>query len=72
MAPYRLVSFARGEFQDALKYLKPRVCIRRDDVSAEKPLLYTCGIGGSQFATEIRDTFDIRYVKFPGGNSLFD
>ena len=58
--PLRCVNFSRTEFDKALAYLKPRVCIRRDNPD-DSPSVFTTGVGGAQFAKEIQKTFDIKY-----------
>ena len=57
--PVRLVNFAREEMELSFGYLKERMFIRRASAD-DKPLVYTTGIGGSQFMKRIQDEFNVR------------
>ena len=56
------MNFAREEIKEAMPYIQERTYIKRnspDDV----PLIYTTGIGGSQFLREIREIFNVEYAS---------
>ena len=56
--PVRLVNFAREEMNLAFDYLKERMFIRRKSPD-DKPVVYTTGIGGSQYMKQIKDEFRV-------------
>ena len=56
--PVRLVNFAREEMHLAFDYLKERMFIRRKSPD-DKPVVYTTGIGGSQYMKQIKDEFRV-------------
>ena len=59
LAKLRLVRFVRNELDEAMKYVKERVYLPRngDDVT---PMIYTCGLGGSEYAENLRVFFNIQ------------
>ena len=54
----RLVNFARKEMHLSFDYLKERMFIRRKSPD-DRPLIYTTGIGGSQYMKQIKDEFSV-------------
>lgn len=60
---FRGSCFPRTDLSSCLQFLKThaRIASAKGD---ERPLVYTCGLGGSQFADEIRQTLDIKSVYF--------
>ena len=54
----RLVNFAVEETNLAFDYLKERMFIRRKSPD-DRPVIYTTGIGGSQYMKQIRDEFRV-------------
>ena len=59
LAKLRLVRFVRNELDKAMEYVKERVYLPRngDDVT---PMIYTCGLGGSEYAENLREFFNIQ------------
>ena len=56
--PVRLVNFAREDIHRSFDYLKERMFIRRKSPD-DRPVIYTTGIGGSQYMKQIRDEFRV-------------
>ena len=56
----RLKSISRLDFESGLKKVKNEVHIIRDS-GDDAPLVYVTGLGGSQYAPLIQETFRIRY-----------
>ena len=56
----RLISFVREELEDCLEFLKTN-CFMRRKSEDDKPVMYTCGIGGYQYSKKIEDTLDVKY-----------
>ena len=56
--PVRLVNFAREEMNLAFDYLKERMFVRRESPD-DRPVIFTTGIGGSQYMKQIKDEFRV-------------
>ena len=56
--PVRLVNFAREDIHRSFDYLKERIFIRRKSPD-DRPVIYTTGIGGSQYMKQIKDEFRV-------------
>ena len=54
----RLVNFAREEMNLAFDYLKERMFVRRESPD-DRPVIFTTGIGGSQYMKQIKDEFRV-------------
>ena len=59
----RLTSFSREDLDECLEFLKTN-CFMRRKSEDDKPVMYTCGIGGYQYGKKIEDTLDVKYVIF--------
>ena len=57
----RLISFSREELDQCLEFIKENCFIRRNSAD-ERPLMYTCGIGGFQYGKKIEDALGVKYV----------
>ena len=55
----RLVSFAREEFDEAVVFIKNNCYIKRTP-GDDQPLMFTCGVGASQFGTKIEKELRIK------------
>jgi len=56
------VSFSRRELSTALEYVRQHAVITPSDDEADRPTLYTTGVGCTQHGKLIADTFRVRYV----------
>jgi len=57
-----LVSFPRSELSTALEYVRQRSVITGDGDEAERPTIYTTGVGCTQHGRLVADTFNVKYV----------
>ena len=57
----RLTSFAREQLDECFDFIKENCFIRRKSED-DKPLMYTCGIGGFQYGKKIEDSLNVRCV----------
>ena len=55
------MNFAREEFEKSFDYISDRCVIKRKSPD-DKPLIYTTGVGGTQFMGAIQDKFRVRCV----------
>ena len=55
----RLISFAREELDEALGFIKNNCHIKRTSED-DQPLMFTCGIGASQFGPRIEKEIHIK------------
>ena len=56
-----MTSCAKDNIEDAIKFIKEHVYIKRSD-NGEKPVIYTTGVGCNQMTERFNKEFDIRYI----------
>ena len=66
----RLTSFSREDLDECLEFLKTN-CFMRRKSEDDKPVMYTCGIGGYQYGKKIESTLDVMYVIFLINRQLY-